>query len=269
MESPENFDPHPNIIHAAGAHPCGPRFDQRTITAWQIILLSVVLGCVNAVGVPTRQSFVIHMIEDRNDLGNVIALNSAMFNATRFLGPSVAGILIALTGEGMCFLINGLSYLVAIAALMAMNIPHIPLENKNKKVLHDLKEGFVYAYNEEPIRLTLLILALTSIIGIPYMVLMPAFARDILHGGPHTLGFLMSSSGAGALLGALYLASRKSPRGLMRNIPYRGRYFWYWINRILAYPHPLVFHSTHSCGRLRHDDPDRIKQYTAPNYCAG
>lgn len=190
-----------------------------SVTVWQIILLTVVLGCVNAVDIPTRQSFVIHMIEDRNDLGNAIALNSAMFNATRFIGPSIAGILIVISGEGMCFLINGLSYLAAIAALMAMNVPHIPPENKAKKILHDLKEGFAYAYNEKPIRLTLLILALTSIIGIPYVVLMPAFARDILHGGPHTLGFLMSSSGAGALLGALYLASRKSTRGLMKNIP--------------------------------------------------
>lgn len=190
-----------------------------TIVVWQIILLSLLLGCVNAVDIPTRQSFVIHMIDDRRDLGNAIALNSAMFNATRFLGPSIAGILIALTGEGVCFLINGLSYLAAIAALMAMKISHIPSENKGKKILYDLKEGLVYVYSVKPIRLTLLILALMSIIGIPYVVLMPAFARDILHGGPHTLGFLMSSSGAGALAGALYLASRKSTRGLMKNIP--------------------------------------------------
>jgi MFS family permease len=190
-----------------------------TIVVWQIILLSLILGCVNAVDIPTRQSFVIYMIDDRRDLGNAIALNSAMFNATRFLGPSIAGILIALTGEGVCFLINGLSYLAAIAALMAMKISHIPSENKGKKILYDLKDGLVYAYSVKPIRLTLLILALMSVVGIPYMVLMPAFARDILHGGPHTLGFLMSSSGAGALAGALYLASRKSSRGLIKNIP--------------------------------------------------
>jgi MFS family permease len=189
------------------------------IAVWHIILLSLILGCVNAVDIPTRQSFVIHMIDDRRDLGNAIALNSAMFNATRFLGPSIAGILIALTGEGICFLVNGISYLAAIAALLALNIVHIPRANKGAKIFHDLREGFIYAYNMEPIRLTLLVMAITSIIGIPFMVLMPAYARDILHGGPHTLGFLMSASGAGALAGALYLASQTSSKGLMKKIP--------------------------------------------------
>jgi MFS family permease len=190
-----------------------------TVAIWHIIFLSVFLGCVNALDTPARQSFVISMIDDQKDLGNAIALNSAIFNGARFIGPSVAGILIALVGEGICFLINGISYVAVIAALLAMNISHAPPEKKNTDLLHDLKEGFNYAYASKPIRFILLLIALISFMGVPYAVLMPAFARDVLHGGPHTLGFLMSATGAGALMGAIYLAARKSMLGLHRIIP--------------------------------------------------
>lgn len=190
-----------------------------SVSVWHIILLSLFLGCVNALDIPARQSFVISMLEDQNDLGNAIALNSAMFNGARFVGPSLAGILIALVGEGICFLINGISYVAVIAALLSMKIPQAALDKKHKNILHDLKEGFNYAYGFKPIRFILLLLALTSFMGMPYAVLMPAFVRDILHGGPHTLGFLMSAAGAGALMGAIYLAARKSILGLGRIIP--------------------------------------------------
>jgi MFS family permease len=189
-----------------------------TISVWHIISLSLFLGCVNALDIPTRQSYVIYMIDDQKDLGNAIALNSAMFNGARFIGPSLAGILIALVGEGICFIINGISYVAVIAALLSMNISHAAPDKKNKNILHDLKEGFVYAYNFKPIRFILLLLALTSFMGMPYAVLMPAFARDILHGGSHTFGFLMSAAGIGALMGAIYLAARKSILGLGRVI---------------------------------------------------
>jgi MFS family permease len=189
------------------------------IAVWHILLLTLFLGCVNALDIPTRQSFVIYMIDQREDLGNAIALNSAMFNGARFLGPSVAGLLIAAVGEGICFLLNGLSYLAVIAALLAMKLSPVHSESIKANMLHDFKEGLAYTFGSQPIRSILLLLALTSFMGVPYAVLMPAFARDILHGGPHTLGFLMSATGAGALFGAVYLASRRSIIGLGKIIP--------------------------------------------------
>jgi MFS family permease len=190
-----------------------------SITIWQIIVLSLLIGCINAFDVPARQSFIIDMIEDRNDLGNAIALNSAMFNGARFLGPFVAGILIAVVGEGICFLINGLSYVAVIAALLAMKIVYVKKEIKKSGIWEEFREGFVYVFGDPKMRSILLLIALTSIMGMPFIVLMPAFAKDILQGGPHTLGFLMSSLGAGALLGAFYLASRVNIKGLRKNIP--------------------------------------------------
>ncbi len=189
------------------------------ITVWQIIGLSLLIGCINAFDVPARQSFIIDMIEDRKDLGNAIALNSAMFNGTRFLGPFVAGILIAAVGEGICFLINGLSFLAVIRALLVMQIVYIKKETKKNSMLEELKEGFFYVFRDPKMKSILLLMALTSITGVPFIVLMPAFAKDILQGGPQTLGFLMSSLGAGALLGAFYLASRINVKGLRKNIP--------------------------------------------------
>jgi len=190
-----------------------------TIAVWHIISLSLFLGCIYALDIPTRQSFIIHMVDDKKDLGNAIALNSAIFNAARFIGPSIAGILIALVGEGICFLINGVSYVAVIAALLSINISQVTPGKMNTNILQELKEGFDYAYGFKPIRFILLLLALMSFMGLPYAVLMPAFARDILHGGSHTLGFLLSATGAGALIGAIYLASRKSVLGFERIIP--------------------------------------------------
>ena len=189
------------------------------VAVWQIIGLCLFMGCINAVDVPARQSFVIEMIEDRRDLGNAIALNSAMFNGTRFLGPFIAGILIAACGEGICFLVNGLSYIAVIYALFSMQIVYRKNEIKGKALLEELKEGFLYAFHDPKMRSILLLMALTSIIGIPFIVLIPAYAKDILQGGPQTLGFLMSAMGAGALLGAFYLASRVNVKGLRKNIP--------------------------------------------------
>lgn len=188
------------------------------IAVWHILVLSVFLGLINAVDIPARQSFVVQMIDNKDDLGNAIALNSAMFNAARLLGPAVAGILIAIVGEGLCFLINGLSYIAVICALFAMDISYVKRAGKMSNVFGELREGMTYAYAFRPIRYVLILLALTSIMGVPYAVLMPAFARDILHGGPHTLGFLMSAAGVGAVGGALYLASRRTVRGLGRLI---------------------------------------------------
>ena len=183
------------------------------IAVWHIISLSIFLGVVDAFDMPVRQSFMVEIVQTK-DLGNAIALNSSIVNSAQLLGPSIAGILIASMGEGVCFLLNGISYLFVIVSLLAMKITSKKMQTQNTHVLQGIREGFSYAFGFTPIRSILLLLALVSLIGMPYRVLMPVFARDILRGGPHTLGFLMGSSGLGALMGSIYLASRKSVLGL-------------------------------------------------------
>ena len=190
-----------------------------TIEVWHIVLLSIFLGFVNAFDVPARQSFVVEMVEKKEDLGNAIALNSSMVNGARLLGPSIAGILITFAGEGICFLINGASYLFVIGSLLLMKVAPRKINGQNTRVLKELKEGFSYAFGFAPIRYIILLLAVVSLMGMPYTVLAPVFAKEILHGGSHTFGFLMGASGLGALTGALYLASRKNVLGLVRIVP--------------------------------------------------
>lgn len=186
------------------------------IQVWHVVLLSLFLGLINALDIPIRQSFVVDMIERREDLGNAIALNSSMVNGARLLGPSIAGILIATLGEGLCFLLNGLSFIAVIWALLAMQITQQKEVRQRSQLIHGLKEGFSYAFGFVPIRSLLLLLALVSLMGVPYTVLMPIFAEKILHGGPQALGFLLGAAGVGALAGSLYLASRKTVLGLGR-----------------------------------------------------
>lgn len=189
------------------------------VQVWQIILLSLILGVVNAFDIPTRQSFVVEMVEHREDLGNAIALNSSMVNGARLIGPAIAGFLVASVGEGICFVLNAISYLAVIMALAAMRLrPAPPRQHARRHILHELYEGFRYAYEFGPIRSILLLLALVSFMGMPYSVLAPVFAKDILHGDAHTFGFLMTAAGSGALAGTLYLASRRSVLGLGRLI---------------------------------------------------
>jgi MFS family permease len=189
-----------------------------TITLWHIIILSTILGIVNVVDIPVRQSFVIQIIEKKEDFGNTIAMNSFMFNSARLIGPSIAGILISLVGEGVCFLLNGISYIAMILALLAMRVKHEkPISKQN--IWKDLKKGSIYTFGVKPIRNILLLLSLVSLVGMPYTVLMPVFAKDILHGDSQTLGFLMAGAGVGAIFGALFLASRKNSQGLERIIP--------------------------------------------------
>jgi MFS family permease len=190
------------------------------VQIWHVIALSVFQGLINAFDMPARQAFVVEMIEKREDLANAIALNSSMVNAARLLGPSIGGIIIAAVGEGWCFMIDAISYLAVIASLLAMKItPRMTKEGKQTKMLQQLGEGFKYAIGFAPIRKVLLLLALVSLVGMPYTVLMPVFANEILHGGPNTLGLLMAASGVGALAGAMLLAARKSVLGLGKYIP--------------------------------------------------
>jgi MFS family permease len=187
-----------------------------TIDILSIILLSLSLGLINAFDMPARQAFVIEMVEKKEDLPNAIALNSSLVNVARFIGPAVAGLLVAAVGEGFCFLINGISYVAVIIALLAMKVNKITKKVSINNIPKEIKEGFKYSFGFAPIRSILLLLGLVSLVGMPYTVLMPIFAKDILHGGAHTLGFLMAAAGIGALVGGIYLASRKSVLGLVK-----------------------------------------------------
>jgi len=195
------------------------------VAVWHILALSAFLGLVNSFDIPARQSFVVTLIEKKEDVGNAIALNSSMFNAARLLGPSIAGVLIGLVGEGICFLLNGISYIAVLAALLAMRVPARKRESPGGSVLKRFKEGFDYTFGFAPIRFIILLLALTSLTGMPYTVLMPVFVKVVLSGGPKTLGFLMASSGIGALTAALALASRRSVAGIEKKIPFAGCIF--------------------------------------------
>ena len=188
------------------------------ITIGEIIALSLFQGAINAFDMPARQAFVVQMVEDRADLSNAIALNSSMVNGARLIGPSLAGIIIAAFGEGYCFLIDGFSYIAVIISLLLMHITAQSVRPKRSDVLDELRDGWNYVAHFAPIRSILLLLALISLVGMPYTVLMPIFAGTVLHGGAHTLGFLMAASGVGALGGALVLATRRSVVGLGRVI---------------------------------------------------
>ena len=188
------------------------------ITVRYIIMLSAVLGVINSFDMPIRQAFTVEMVDKKEDLGNAIALNSSMFNLARLIGPSVAGFLIAAAGEGICFLVNAVSYIPVIISLCVMDIAYRENKGTGKGIFHALKEGFDYAFGFSPIRSILLLLALISFMGVSYQILMPVFAKDIFHGTSRTLGFFMAMAGAGALAGALFLAGRKSVIGLVRMI---------------------------------------------------
>lgn len=216
------------------------------ITAWEILWLNAFQGLINAFDMPARQAFVVEMVTDRSDLSNAIALNSSMVNMARLVGPSIAGVIIAAVGEGYCFLIDGFSYLAVIASLLLMQLAAVAPVERGKNVLADLKEGWRYVTGFAPVRDVLLLLCLSSLMGMPYMVLMPIFAGQILHGGPHTLGFLMGATGVGALTGAVLLAARRSVLGLGRVIPLAAAAFgagligfalsrWLWLSFVLMF----------------------------------
>ena len=190
-----------------------------TITVWHIVVLNMLLGIINSFDMPARQAFVSQIVEDKADLPNAIALNSALFNGARIIGPSVAGLAIAVFGEGLCYLFNGLSYIAILGALLAIKLTKPQtLASDSENILEGLKEGFVYTYKSLPIRMVLLLLVLVSLVGFPVLPLMPLFAGEVLRGGSETLGWLMAAFGLGALIGTIFLASRKSIIGIEKVI---------------------------------------------------
>ena len=186
----------------------------KVITIHEIIVLAALQGLINAFDMPGRQAFLVQMVEDKQDLGNAIALNSSIVNLARLIGPALAGLVIAWVGEGYCFLIDGVSYGAVVMSLVMMRVKPLGVLRVAASMLVQMKEGWSFVSTFKPIRTILLLFAVVSLMGMPFMVLLPIFAGDVLHGGAHTLGFLTGASGVGALVSALSLAVRKSVRGL-------------------------------------------------------
>ena len=184
------------------------------ISVWEILLLGVFLGMVNAFDVTARQSFVIQMVERHEDLANAIAINSSVFNGARLLGPAVAGLVIGLCGEWPCFCLNGLSYLAVLASLLLMRVRPVVKPSSGLGFYQGLREGFHYVTGSMPIRTLLVLLGVVSMMSAPLTVLMPVLATKVLRGGPQTLGLLTAALGVGALAASLFLAARKSVVGL-------------------------------------------------------
>ena len=184
------------------------------IQVWHIIALSLFQGFINALDAPARQAFVPELVERREDLANAIAINSTMINGARLIGPAIGGLLIANVGTGYCFLIDGLSYIAVIAALLAMKVKPWKNSVTDGNPLQKVKEGFVYAFSFPPIRSILLLSALVSLMGLQNTILVPVIAEQVLKGGAETLGFLMAASGVGALTGGIYLATRQTILGI-------------------------------------------------------
>ncbi len=188
------------------------------IKVWHIMVIAIINGMALAFDTPFRHAFLLEMVGDKELLQNAIALNSTLINSARFIGPMIGGFIIAFLGEGYCFLINGISFLAVIIAFLSMSVIPINRGKVHGSVFRDLIEGFQYSFSFKPIKYLLLLVITTGFFGLPYQVFLPVFARDILHGGSQMLGFLTGSMGAGALLGAFYLASRKGVCGMPRLI---------------------------------------------------
>ncbi len=236
------------------------------ISVWDILWLNAFQGAINAFDMPARQAFVLEMVTDRGDLSNAIALNSSMVNMARLIGPSIAGLIIAVVGEGYCFLIDGFSYLAVIASLLLMRLAAAAPMRRGKNTLADLKEGWQYVSGFAPVRDVMLLLCVASLMGMPYMVLMPIFAGRILHGGPHTLGFLMGATGVGALTGAVILAARKSVLGLGRVIWLASAAFGAGLIAFSASRWLWLSYVADVCSGAGNDAADGLKQYHSSDH---
>ena len=191
------------------------------VQVWHIMVLSLLIGLINALDNPTRQSFYPSLVSP-DKLSNAIALNSAVINGSRLIGPAVGGVLIGLLGEGICFLLNGISYIAVIVALLLMRLPSTRGCTVKQKVLEDMRDGFRYVVRNIPIRTLLLLMSAISFFGLPLMTFIPAYVKTILHGESEMLGLLLSCIGVGSFVAALYLAARKSVLGLGKVVMLSG-----------------------------------------------
>jgi MFS family permease len=241
------------------------------IRVWHIFVLAALLGIVNAFDIPARQSFLVDMV-GKEDLMNAIALNSTMFNGARVIGPAIAGILVARIGEGWCFLVNGISYIAVIAGLLMMRVDRPTSLAKHGPALAHLIEGYRFARHTAPIRSILLLLGLVSLVAMPYTVLMPVFADQILHGGARGLGILMGATGVGALLGALTLATRSGVLGLGRWVAFTcggfgfslvlfsfSRHFWLSVALLLPVGFCMMLGMASSNTLIQAMTPDHLR----------
>lgn len=240
------------------------------IQVWQIITLAAALGVVNAFDIPARQAFLVEMV-GKEDLLNAIALNSSMFNGARVVGPAVAGILVAWIGEGWCFAANAISYIAVITGLLLMAVTPHEIAGEGSMAEH-IAEGFRYAQQTMPIRALLLLVGLVSLVGMPYSVLMPVFADQVLHGGARGLGILMGATGVGAMLGALTLAMRSGVKGLGRLAAISGggfgvfllifsfsRYFWLSFFVLMPVGFTMMLQMACSNTLIQAMVPDRLR----------
>jgi len=192
------------------------------VEVWHVLVLGGLLGVISAFDITARQAFLVDIIEERENLPNAIALNSFIFNGALLIGPAVAGILIAVVGEGPCFALNSLSYLAVLGALFLMKIPPKTFSASPLDIKAAIVEGAAYTFASVPIRSILMLVASVSLVAASYTLLMPVFAEDVLQGGPRVYGYLMSATGVGALLGAVFLASRSRLKGLAEMIAGAG-----------------------------------------------
>jgi len=242
------------------------------VQVWHILVLATLLGVANAFDIPARQAFLVDMV-GREDLMNAIALNSTMFNGARIVGPAVAGVLVAMIGEGWCFFANAVSYIAVIVGLLMMRVRRPVQKPPSGSPLSHILEGFRFVRQTRPIRAILLLLGLVSLVAMPYTVLMPVFADRILHGGARGLGILMSATGVGALLAALTLASRTGVRGLGRWVAYSCGGFGaalvlfassrsFWLSAALLVPAGF-------CMMLQMASSNTLIQSMAPDHLRG
>lgn len=225
----------------------------RHYSVWEIIMLSVVLGIINAFDVPARQSLVYDMVDDKDDLPNALALNSSMVNLSRLIGPAVAGIAIEKLGDDVCFGLNAVSFIAVIGSLMMMKLPAYVPKLHTKNVVAELREGFVYIKNTPEIGFVILMLALISLLVLPYATLIPVYAKDIFHGTASTFGIIDSAIGLGAFSGAIFLASLKPGRNLNKILTINT--FIFGIGLVLFshetfYPLALLFITVSAFGMM-------------------
>ena len=241
------------------------------VRIWEIFILAGLLGLVNAFDVAARQAFVVEMV-GKEDLMNAIALNSSMVNGARIVGPAVAGVLVASIGEGWCFFANAVSYMAVIGGLLLMRLPRWTAHPTSESPLEDIKDGFIWVNRSRAVRDLLLMLGLLSLVGMPYVMLMPIFADKILHGGPRGLGFLMCSSGMGSLVASLSIAARTRLKGLGRWVAISATGFglfmilfswshWFWLSVLLLFPVGFFFMTQAACTNtlIQAMVPDRLR----------